>query len=470
MEQLKLLYAGLPPSIAGTVILATLCVFVLWSTVAHDSLFAWVGAQAALSAWRLFQWNSYRRTEQHASPAALLKAFRISIAAAGAIWGAVAVACYPPDLPHQVFLAFVIAGVTSSAITSLSADRRASLSFLICSITPLAIQLFRTPHEIGIVMGVMVILFLVFTSLSARRAYAQFVDNIRLRAQAIDSRAELADALLKMSQARVQLETFIEHAPAAVAMFDSNLCYLAHSRRWATDYQLEGRQLIGRSHYDVFPEIGADWKAIHRRCLDGAIEYCDENPFWRADGTVQWLHWEVRPWRDAQENIGGIVMMSEDITARRAASEALRTSNELLRKLSDRVPGVIYQYCQHASGRREFLFVSAGVRDILGLDAQQLLTDATLLLRSVHPDDRPAVLAHFTVQPEQNTLRSCDYRVLSASGNERWIRDDAVAEIQADGNVLSYGHITDITDRKSKRLPSLIDVPPHMDKFGQFRQ
>ncbi|HEY6640093.1 MAG TPA: hypothetical protein VIY67_05125, partial [Nitrospiraceae bacterium] len=47
------------------------------------------------------------------------------------------------------------------------------------------------------------------------------------------------------------LKSFVEHTPAAVAMFDKDLRYLAVSRRWLQDYQLGDRSIIGLHHYDV---------------------------------------------------------------------------------------------------------------------------------------------------------------------------------------------------------------------------
>ncbi len=106
----------------------------------------------------------------------------------------------------------------------------------------------------------------------------------------------------------------IEQAPTAIAMLDKNMIYLAVSKKWITDYKLENQKIIGRSHYEVFPEIGEEWKENHQKCLNGAIDICDEAEFVRADGTVQWIYWDVRPWYDSDKNVGGIIMHSGDIT------------------------------------------------------------------------------------------------------------------------------------------------------------
>jgi len=131
-----------------------------------------------------------------------------------------------------------------------------------------------------------------------------------------------AEESLQQSEAKFRL--FVEHAPAAVAMFDREMRYLAISRRWLSDYGLGDRELIGRSHYEIFPEVPEQWREIHQRCLRGAIESCDEDLFDRADGTQEWLKWEIRPWHDGGGHIGGIIMFTEAITDRKKAQAEIR--------------------------------------------------------------------------------------------------------------------------------------------------
>lgn len=128
-----------------------------------------------------------------------------------------------------------------------------------------------------------------------------------------------------------QLRLFVEHSPAAVAMLDRHMRYLVASRRWHTDYKLGEQDLAGRSHYDVFPEIREmpQWMEIHRRCLRGAVEHCDEDPFPRADGRMDWVRWEIHPWRQRNGEIGGIIMYTEVITERKRLEEQLRQSQKM---------------------------------------------------------------------------------------------------------------------------------------------
>ena len=142
---------------------------------------------------------------------------------------------------------------------------------------------------------------------------------------------ETTEDQLRESEERFQL--FVEHAPAALAMFDREMRYLHVSRRWKTDYGLGERDLRGVSHYEIFPDVPERWRNAHRRGLAGEV-LREENDRWeRADGSVQTERWEIRPWHDKTGAIGGIVVFTEDITERKRAERLFRESQEDYRTL-----------------------------------------------------------------------------------------------------------------------------------------
>ena len=137
---------------------------------------------------------------------------------------------------------------------------------------------------------------------------------------------ERARAQREAEETRELLQYIVQHDPSAVAMLDNDLRYVFVSQRFLDDYRIEDRDVIGKTHYEVFPEIPERWREIHRRVLAGAVESCEEDCFPRADGTVDWVRWECRPWRRGDGAVGGMVLYSEIITERREAAEALRQS------------------------------------------------------------------------------------------------------------------------------------------------
>jgi PAS domain S-box-containing protein len=122
-------------------------------------------------------------------------------------------------------------------------------------------------------------------------------------------------------------------------MFDREMRYLAASRRWLSDHRLRG-PVLGRSHYDVLPDIPERWREVHRRALAGEVVSEKADRFDRADGASQWLNWEVRPWQNADGEVGGVVISIEEITERKRMEAALRKSEAEVRLQHDQLDWV----------------------------------------------------------------------------------------------------------------------------------
>lgn len=126
------------------------------------------------------------------------------------------------------------------------------------------------------------------------------------------------------------LQAIIKHAPSSICVLDRELRYVYVSDRFIEDYRLPDRDLIGKRHYDVFPDIPERWREVHRRVLEGETIGEKEDSFLRADGTVDWVRWECRPWHLAGGEVAGIVLSTEVIAERKQAEMALRTLNARL--------------------------------------------------------------------------------------------------------------------------------------------
>ncbi len=127
-----------------------------------------------------------------------------------------------------------------------------------------------------------------------------------------------------------QLKTFIQHAPISIAMLDRGMNYLATSGLWLAEYGRGYADLIGRNHYETYPGMPAEWKAIHQQALAGATLENNDDMWILGDGSKHWLRWAVLPWTDENGEIGGIIISTEDITAQKMmGKEILERRNEM---------------------------------------------------------------------------------------------------------------------------------------------
>ena len=128
---------------------------------------------------------------------------------------------------------------------------------------------------------------------------------------------------------KARLSSFAEHAPAAVAMLDRDMKYIAVSRKWVEDYELSAKKIIGVSHYEIFPNLDKEKILKHQNVLNGAIERREEDTYKKA-GTdaVQYITSEMRPWYQFDSEIGGMMIFTQNITSIILQREELRLSKQ----------------------------------------------------------------------------------------------------------------------------------------------
>jgi PAS domain S-box-containing protein len=143
-----------------------------------------------------------------------------------------------------------------------------------------------------------------------------------------------------------QMRLIIDHAPAAVAMFDKNMDYIVCSQKWVSDWSIlpdmaSKEAFVGKNHYEIFPDIPEKWRTIHRESLKGAILSSDKEYFKNQYDEDIWLKWQSLPWYNSDGEIGGIMLFTEIITNQVKTQGALRESENLNRRLVENTPVAI---------------------------------------------------------------------------------------------------------------------------------
>ncbi|SHJ28297.1 PAS domain S-box-containing protein [Tangfeifania diversioriginum] len=258
----------------------------------------------------------------------------------------------------------------------------------------------------------------------------------------------------------------IEHANSAVAVHDCDLKYVYVSQQYLQQYKLVETDIIGKNHYDIFPDLPQKWRDVHQKALRGEVSKAERDPYYRDDGSIDWTRWECRPWYKADGEIGGIVLYTEVITERIEAENALRENERRLSTLMDNLPGMAYRCKNDAEWTMEF--VSSGCLPLTGYPADELNNNEVISYgQLIHPDDRKKVWEEVQAAIKENRSFVTEYWITDKNGKEHWVWEQGRA-INSDSEEQDYieGFIMDITQRKLAET----ELKQRMEELEKFNR
>ena len=130
----------------------------------------------------------------------------------------------------------------------------------------------------------------------------------------------------------------------------------------------------------------------------------------------------------------------------------LAKTQSQLRKMTENIPGVVYQYVVHADGNDSVTYIGAHCREMFGVKPEEVLDDAETLFKWIHQEDIQPLkeaIAHSTKTLERFVH---EFRVAVPDQGVRWYRDLAQPVQQPNGDVIWDGVILDVTDRREVEL------------------
>lgn len=135
---------------------------------------------------------------------------------------------------------------------------------------------------------------------------------------------------LRIYRNEQMLRTFIKHSPAGIAVFDRDAKVLMCSDRWKQEHELVDKQVLGETLETLLASAAEKWRYLFNRCVKGEVINCDEDMFEAEDGHIEYIRWEMMPWFDERNEIGGIILFTEFVTKEREMRVALQDAKDNL--------------------------------------------------------------------------------------------------------------------------------------------
>ncbi|MCJ8169013.1 PAS domain S-box protein [Atopomonas sediminilitoris] len=170
----------------------------------------------------------------------------------------------------------------------------------------------------------------------------------------------------------------------------------------------------------------------------------------RKDGSTFALELAVSEVKVGQQHFfTGVV---RDLTQKKQAQQQLQQRDEYWRKLTRRIPGVVYQFQRKPDGEQRIVYVSEGVERLLGVSSERVQGNLEHFMALVHPDD----VAAYAESVEQSVLTQSDwhheFRVCLEHLGTRRLRGDSTLEQLPDGTLNWFGFLTDVTEHYQDQL------------------
>lgn len=182
-EQVRLIYKMLPYALLASLVAVMILAIALWDTAPRTTLLAWLIAIISIGLLRIVLYLRYiSLSPPPESARAWAIAFTIGGGFMGAAWGSLSLFLYPSgSLPQQMLIIFMLSGMITGAMSTLSPLKGAYLVFLLFSMLPLAVQTVAQDTPLHFSMSVMLVVFIATLLGTYRQIHGSIVDNFKTR-------------------------------------------------------------------------------------------------------------------------------------------------------------------------------------------------------------------------------------------------------------------------------------------------
>lgn len=242
------------------------------------------------------------------------------------------------------------------------------------------------------------------------------------------------------------LASVLDATPESVLLLDATGRVLTCNEVAAARFKKKVSEVIG-AHYSslLAPETLPRYEQLIRRALETGTMVSDEEGRWRSGRHFRTC---CNPILNARNEVAGLAVLAVDITELKRAEQRIQEAESRLRDITDSIPGALYQCVMDREGALSFTFSSEGVKDLIGVEAEDAVRDARTVFDTFHPEDAALIDEKARASAETLTRYTQDLRVCHPDGRMIWVRAEAVPRRLPDRTTLWNGHVTDITHRK----------------------
>ncbi|MDD5634174.1 MAG: PAS domain S-box protein [Candidatus Omnitrophica bacterium] len=167
------------------------------------------------------------------------------------------------------------------------------------------------------------------------------------------------------------------------------------------------------------------------------------------NGEIRYFDFSIKPVRDENGKILFLLPEGQDVTERKRVEKLLEEGRDRLVKITDAVPGTVYEFKLTPTGKMEFTFLSRGVEDLFEVSPEELLTDFSVGWNMILPEDTEPLRKSILESAKNRSLWRNEFRIKTASGATKYVLGESSPVLTDEKGCFFWnGTFMDVTWRK----------------------
>lgn len=238
---------------------------------------------------------------------------------------------------------------------------------------------------------------------------------------------------------------FFKYIPVSIAILDKDMHYIGVSERWTKDHYLKESDVLGRSHYEIFPEIKEKMPQLmesYQLGMEGESSHKESDIFIHKDGLVDYMDWAVQPWYTELGSVGGIVLHMKIVTIEKAIEQEIGRLSSIMANMQEAIALIDL-------GKENILrYVNPAWENLFGYSFSDVVNKKEGLIVEA-AKKIPELNAHLEKNVKAGKLFSMEMQWRKKDGSLIWIEVSSSPLRDHAGNVTMWiNTIRDISSRK----------------------